>query len=504
MRYDLLAIWKKVRAYRQSNKGRQLIQSICEMEKDNAAAHLRVFCDLGGDLGEAIDWISENKFAESDKLTTGLKWSVITGERLSILIEACKAADSLTRKMKEPLLKKLADSLVHKAGADRFFLKDKIVGPLLTVGKLDQIVTLAGQNINLLDLALPVLKQLSESIKTDYEVWPEDFGQFKLEFQARTAALANVDQNHKYVVFSDMHMESVLDIRAGINHFNKNRELFKRVLTHYMENDCWTVITLGDCEEFWYCDRLYTRINPLSKVKPILDNYSELYDKFSEDFYINTDPRRFVKIRGNHDEVWLKDAAVNILQQNGFPAIQVYDFALVKRNETEILLLHGHQFDMFNCDAHNFMGKFAVDWIGNPLDQLDSFTEQIFKKNIEGFPLAPFYEKNQWVNMLGSVQNPQIETELSFNEGLVADKFSQYGCSIIMVLTHYPKILKDSMCYCFYVNSGTSGWWEGCVWTVEITPEDVTLKGWEPESNAASQEYKASYVYSLKTAGEFS
>ncbi len=95
---------------------------------------------------------------------------MITGERLSILIEACKAADSLTRKMKEPLLKKLADSLVHKAGADRFFLKDKIVGPLLTVGKLDQIVTLAGQNINLLDLALPVLKQLSESIKTDYEV----------------------------------------------------------------------------------------------------------------------------------------------------------------------------------------------------------------------------------------------------------------------------------------------------------------------------------------------
>lgn len=483
---------------------RQLIQTIWEMEKDNAAAHLRVFCDLGGDLGEAIDWIFENKSAAADKLTTGLKWSVIIGERLSKLIEACGVADSLTRKLTEPLLKKLADSLVHKAANDRFFLKDKIVGPLLAVGQLDQIVTLAGHNINLLDLALPVLKQLSESIKTDYEVWPKDFEQFKLEFQARTAALANVDQNHKYVVFSDMHMESAPDIRAGINHFNKNRELFKRVLTHYAENDCWTVITLGDCEEFWYCDRLYTRINPLSKVKPILDNYRELYDKFAEDFYKNFAPHRFVKIRGNHDEVWLKPAALNILQQYRFPAIHVYDFALVKRNETEILLLHGHQFDPFNCDAHNFMGKFAVDCIGNPLEHLDSFTEQIFKKNIEGFPLAPFYEKNQWVNMLGSVQNPQIEAKLTINEGLVIDKIHQYGCSIIMGHTHRPKILKDSKNNSFYVNSGTSGWWEGCVWTVEITPEDVTLKGWEPENNAASQEYKASYVYSLTTAAEFS
>jgi UDP-2,3-diacylglucosamine pyrophosphatase LpxH len=505
MHYNVSAIREKVRAYTQGNKSKQLIQSICEMEKDNAAAHLRAFCDLGGDLGDAIDWISHNKLTDVYKLTTGLKWAVITGERLSKFIEACIVSDSMTRKLTEPLIKKLADSLVNNALYDRFFLKDKVIGPLLTVGKLDHIVTLARQNINLLDLALPVLRQLSDDIKTDYEVWPKDFEQFKLEFKLRTASLPNVDQNHKYVVFSDMHMESAQDIQAGINHFNKNRELFKRVLTHYAENDYWTVITLGDCEEFWYCDRPYTRINPLSKVKPIIDNYSELYCKFSNDFYENFDPHRFIKIRGNHDEVWLKPAAVNILQQYRFPDIQVHDFALVKRNGTEILLLHGHQFDMFNCDAHNFLGKFAVDCIGDPLDRLDLVTERIFNKNIEGFPLAPFYEKNQWLNMLGSVQNPKIEAKLTCNEELVVEKMRQYGCSIIMGHTHKPKIMKDSQNNnLFYVNSGTSGWWEGCVWTVEITPEDITLKGWEPENNAVPHEYQASYVYSLTSAPEFS
>ena len=34
----------------------------------------------------------------------------------------------------------------------------------------------------------------------------------------------------------------------------------------------------------------------------------------------------------------------------------------------------------------------------------------------------------------------------------------------------------------FYGNLGTSGWWEGCIWTIEITEGDIILNAWTADS----------------------
>jgi len=378
-------------------------------------------------------------------------------------------------------LEHLARWVAEKARSAVDWFKNKIILPILAVGKLFLVVALAMTNIVFLAIAYFVLKSLVNEDETDYKNWPDTLDEFKNAFSSKLAILPNVDDTHKYVVVSDVHKESQNDIDGGIGHFHKNKELFKAVLRHYAEDDSWTLITVGDAEEFWYCNDLSAEQNPLSKVEPIIETNEDVFSIISENYYKYQTPRRFIKIRGNHDDIWTNNTAVNKLRRNGFPNLKVYEYAVIPRNGRDILIMHGHQFDPYNCDANNFFGKFCSNFVGESLDVLNEVLVDLFGDDarIEGWALAPFYDRSEWTDMIEEVENPEISSGIMFDEMLVIDQVRRYDCSIILGHTHAPKVMKDSEDpNRFYVNAGTSGWWEHCVWTVEITPEDITLIAW--------------------------
>jgi len=397
----------------------------------------------------------------------------------------------------------LARWLAEKARSAVDWFRDKVILPILAVGKLVWLVALALTNIVFLSITYFVLKSLVDVDKTDYKNWPDTLAEFKNAFDHKLAILPDVDATHKYVIVSDVHKESLDDINGGIGHFYKNKDLFMAVLSHYAQDDGWTLLSVGDDEEFWYCNDLVdAESNPISKINPIINANSSVFGFLSDSYYKYQTPRHFIKIRGNHDDIWSNSTAVNKLKKHGFPNLEVYDYALIKHNGRDILIMHGHQFDPYNCDANNFFGKFCSNFVGEPLDTLNETLVAIFGEGarIEGMVLAPFYIRSEWSEIIeNDVANPEISSDITFDEQVVVDQIRKYNCSIIIGHTHVPKVIKDSQDQTrYYINAGTCGWWEGCIWTIEITPDDITLKAW------TSDDYQNPYrIYKLSEATTF-
>ncbi|MCX6180100.1 MAG: metallophosphoesterase [Chlorobiales bacterium] len=348
-----------------------------------------------------------------------------------------------------------------------------------------------------------ILRFLVDDEKTDYKQWPRSFEQFKHLYASKIMYLPPVDEKNKYVIFSDVHMESAIDVKRGIGHFYKNKSLCLSVLKHYAEDRAWTVVFLGDSEEFWCCNDLDDERGVVDKIEPVIEQNRDVYVILSDNFYKNMNPHRFIKIRGNHDDVWKEDAAVSKLAAQGFPGIRVYEFGVIPRNGSEILLMHGHQFDPYNCDANNFFGKFASSLAGETADKMYGLIVSFFNffhlevPRIFGVVLAPFFKKNEWYHeQLSLVQSPEMVDDFVFHESIVGILAKRYGCSLIVGHTHGPKVIKKhGIASHFYINSGTSSCWEDCVWTVEVTAEDVILAAWTSESKGS-----ATYQFKLSEA----
>ncbi|MGD1046692.1 MAG: hypothetical protein ABR936_15395 [Bacteroidota bacterium] len=380
----------------------------------------------------------------------------------------------------------LAKWLAEKGRAAIEWFKNKVIQPILAVGKLIFVIILASNDIVFLAIAYYILKALVDENLTDYKNWPATFNEFKNMFRSKIAILPEVDSTHKYVIVSDAHKESKNDVDSGIGHFYKNKELFRTILGNYASDESWTVIAAGDDEEFWYSGDISAQSDMIDKVQPIIDNNQVIFDLLSNDFYKNQTPRRFYKIRGNHDDIWNKVSAVNKLEDNGFNNIEIYDYATFKRNGKDTLVMHGQQYDPYNCDRNNFFGKFASNFVGESIDELNDVLVDIFGEGarIEGWSLAPFYERSEWEsNIDENCGNPELSSGAMFDERVIVNTVRNYDCNLILGHTHDAKLMKDSQnLQRFYANSGTCGWWEDCVWSVEVTSDDVFIKAWTPEN----------------------
>lgn len=126
--------------------------------------------------------------------------------------------------------------------------------------------------------------------------------------------------NDKYVVFSDLHLGD----GGKADNFARNEETMICALTHY-KNNGYSIILLGDIEEFWQFDFIKIR-----------NRYNKNIYELLRSFPINTVHRVF----GNHDIEWVsfpdpvKDTSNRFL---GPPEAVMLD--------KDILLVHGHQGD---------------------------------------------------------------------------------------------------------------------------------------------------------------
>jgi hypothetical protein len=206
---------------------------------------------------------------------------------------------------------------------------------------------------------------------------------------------APIEGGPKYIIFSDIHRDSRSDMRepmefGSIDHFAANQELYCELLDFAYENG-YTVLEAGDCDELWYTRDFSKR--PREMLQEIIDTHRPVYDRLLK-LHRNG---RYIRLFGNHD-CYIRNPNVFEVLQSFFdkdkkpddPLFKVYDFAIIEgvktMDESEIyfaldsypydkkapmIVAHGHQWDFFNCDENNILGKLIVSAIATPVDFLD-------------------------------------------------------------------------------------------------------------------------------------
>lgn len=219
-------------------------------------------------------------------------------------------------------------------------------------------------------------------------------------------------ETNKYILFSDIHRDAASDERppyqfGSIDHFMPNRGQYLELLKHYADIPEYTIIEIGDCEELWF-HRDFSR-TPTQKMQEIVQTHVEIYELL-RDLH---EQGRYVRIQGNHDSYLQDTETFNVLrdaiESDGSEPFEIYDFAIIEGVKTmqdvdlwlgldsdpnsdrkPMLLAHGHQWDFWNCEANNILGKMIVSAVVTPLDMLDDPLRDLAGLSRHGSPLVNF------------------------------------------------------------------------------------------------------------------
>jgi hypothetical protein len=228
----------------------------------------------------------------------------------------------------------------------------------------------------------------------------------------------------RYLILSDIHRDTQRDklppLEVGsMYHFSNNKDLFLRVL-NWADEGGFTVLEAGDCEELWFIrDPVYhvtpdpnTNVSGFKRqLQETIQTHPEVYAKLRS-LHRND---RYFRIYGNHDS-YLRDSDMLALlktemekRASGEPdkPFEIYDFFVIdgvkKMTESRIfetigrdgtlslgnlpssvglgmdsrdytqscrmLVTHGHQWDFFNCDSNNWLGKLISNAVATPIDR---------------------------------------------------------------------------------------------------------------------------------------
>ncbi len=174
------------------------------------------------------------------------------------------------------------------------------------------------------------------------------------------AKVIEFDDTSKFIFMSDCHRGN----GNGADNFAKNQNLFFYALTKYY-NEGYTYIELGDGDELW----------ENKDICEIIATYSNIFWLFSEFYKQN----RLYFIYGNHDIVKRtknakKDMSVffdECAQQEAplFPNLCMHEGIVLRHAMTgkKILLIHGHQADLFNYKFWR-IGRFLARHLWRPLE----------------------------------------------------------------------------------------------------------------------------------------
>jgi hypothetical protein len=125
------------------------------------------------------------------------------------------------------------------------------------------------------------------------------------------ANIKTVPSNAKYIVMSDCHR----GVGSAADEFAHNSLIYKCALEYYLKEN-FTYIELGDAEELWEND----------SFEQIYITHTSVYDLLRR--FHDPDPAqtRYLKVWGNHDEVWRDDPApLRAL----FPGIEVHEAIMI-------------------------------------------------------------------------------------------------------------------------------------------------------------------------------
>lgn len=134
--------------------------------------------------------------------------------------------------------------------------------------------------------------------------------------------------DNRYIIFSDLHKGA----RNQADDFLPCEHTYLAALDHYLAEG-FTLIVLGDAEELWE-----------ERAEDVLAAYKNVL--LSEARFYKED--RYIRVCGNHDDLWRSPNQVKKHLDPFFPNIQVQDgvlFEYIGGNglSSELFLTHGHQ-----------------------------------------------------------------------------------------------------------------------------------------------------------------
>ena len=160
----------------------------------------------------------------------------------------------------------------------------------------------------------------------------------------------------RYIIFSDLHR----GIRNASDDFRNNERAYNAALAYYYRMG-HTLIVLGDAEELWE-----------ERPEPVLATYRhsiELEKRFHQ-------AGRYVRIWGNHDDLWqFKDRVAELLAPlYGDPPLEVYEALLLEVMEDgtplgNLFCVHGHQGDR-KSSQWSWFTRYIVRFFWRPLQRL--------------------------------------------------------------------------------------------------------------------------------------
>jgi UDP-2,3-diacylglucosamine pyrophosphatase LpxH len=145
--------------------------------------------------------------------------------------------------------------------------------------------------------------------------------------QARREGKIPLDAGRRCVIFSDHHK----GVRNQADDFQPCERTYLAALDYYLVND-YTLVILGDAEEAWE-----------EEVVHVMGAYSNVFESEAR-FH----PDRYIRVHGNHDDVWQSDELVQQHLHPLFPNIRFKDglvFEFVDKDGAagDIFVVHGHQ-----------------------------------------------------------------------------------------------------------------------------------------------------------------
>ncbi len=152
----------------------------------------------------------------------------------------------------------------------------------------------------------------------------------------------------KYVIVSDIHMGD----GGGADDFRENEKTLEFALESYRAEN-YTLILLGDVEEFWQFD--------LEQIaKKYLNTIYAKIKAFGDD--------RVIRVFGNHDSEWgcPVDPSTNTPNRHQCAA-EAIKMRINSNAAPSVLLVHGHQ-GSTDADKNSWFSRFVVRGLFKPLE----------------------------------------------------------------------------------------------------------------------------------------
>lgn len=197
----------------------------------------------------------------------------------------------------------------------------------------------------------------------------------KLSLLYKKSKKISINNKSKIVIMSDCH--------RGIGNINDNfypnKIIFEKALEHYYQKN-FVYVELGDGDEMWEVKKYENIIKENLNIFLLLKKF---YQK-----------KRLLMIYGNHDIVKknkfiIKKYFYKYNKHELFKNLIVYESLILKYQDKEIFLLHGHQIDFFNSTLWR-LARFLVRYFWKTLERI-GFKDPT--KNLKNYSVTKRREK---------------------------------------------------------------------------------------------------------------